>query len=69
MDQQQEQMTFLNRFTKYNPSPARRDLLESSEWVGMRVNRDPLRVEVDLHFDRRVDASLLRANERELVDV
>ena len=69
MDRQQEQMTFLKRFTKYNPSPARREFLDSSEWIGMRVNRDPLRVEVDLHFDRRADASLLRAIERELVDL
>ena len=45
MDQQQ-QTTFLNKFQKYNPSPARRDLLASSEWIGMRYKRDPLRVEV-----------------------
>ena len=70
MDQQQnEQMTFLKRFQKYNPSPARRDLLASSEWIGMRVSRDPLRVEVDLHFDERVDVGLLHSIERELTEL
>ena len=70
MDQQQnERMTFLKRFQKYNPSPARRDLLASSEWIGMRVSRDPLRVEVDLHFDERVDVGLLHSIERELTEL
>lgn len=70
MDQQQnEQMTFLKRFSKYQPSPSGRRLLESSEWIGMRVQRDPLRVEVDLHFNSRVDVPLLRSIERELVDL
>jgi len=70
MDQQQnEQTTFLNKFQKYNPSQARRDLLASSEWIGMRYKRDPLRVEVDLHFDRRVDVGLLHSIERDLCDL
>ena len=67
--QQNEPMTFLKRFQKYNPTPARRELLASSEWIGMRVQRDPLRVEVDLHFDSRVDVSLLRSIERELTEL
>ena len=70
MDQQQnEQTTFLKKFQKYNPSPARRDLLASSEWIGMRYKRDPLRVEVDLHFDQRVDVGLLRSIECDLVEL
>ena len=70
MDQQQNgQTTFLNKFQKYNPSPARRDLLASSEWIGMRYKRDPLRVEVDLHFDERVDVGLLHSIERELCEL
>ncbi|MBR4334876.1 MAG: hypothetical protein IKP74_00330, partial [Clostridia bacterium] len=68
MDQQQ-QTTFLNKFQKYDPSPARRDLLASSEWIGMRYKRDPLRVEVDLHFDERVDVGLLHSIERELCEL
>ncbi|MBP5428882.1 MAG: PolC-type DNA polymerase III [Clostridia bacterium] len=70
MDQQQnERTTFLKKFQKYNPSPARRDLLASSEWIGMRYKRDPLRVEVDLHFDERVDVGLLHSIERELSEL
>ena len=68
MDQQQ-QTTFLNKFQKYNPSPARRDLLASSEWIGMRYKPAPLRVEVDLHFDERVDVGLLHSIERELCEL
>ena len=35
----------------------------------MRYKRDPLRVEVDLHFDRRVDVGLLHSIERDLCDL
>ena len=62
-------MTFLKRFQKYQPTPGKRALLEASEWIGMRLKQDPLRVEVDLHFDSRANVGELRAIERELCEL
>ena len=64
-----EPMTFLGRFKKYQPTGERRELLASSVWGGMRVSQSPLRVEVDLSFDRRVSADLLYAIEKELAEL
>ncbi len=62
-------VTFLGRFQKYQPNGEQRELLAASRWMGMRVKQEPLRVEVDLAFDRRISADALYRIERELCEL
>ena len=50
---------FFDVFTKYSPSPEKRELLERGHSASFKYTKDPMRVEVELHFDSHEDADLI----------
>ena len=50
---------FFDVFTRYNPSEEKRRLLEGARDAKFRYTKSPMRVEVDLSFDRHCDAELI----------
>ena len=50
---------FFDVFTRYSPSPEKRKLLESATDAKFRYTKSPMRVEVELSFDKHCDAETL----------
>ena len=50
---------FFDVFTRYSPTKDKRALLESAKEAKFRYTRAPMRVEVELSFDRHCDAETL----------
>ncbi len=51
---------FFDVFTRYNPDTKKRQLLEGATDVQVRIlNKAPLRVEVNISFDKHIDADIL----------
>lgn len=42
---------FFDVFTKYKPTSEKRDLLERAHSASFKYIKDPMRVEVELHFN------------------
>ena len=61
----QENKGFLDLFKRYSPSASDRRVLAQAHHAVMRVNREPLRIEVEVNFDTRQDASVLYRVEQE----
>ena len=56
---------FFDVFTRYNPTPEKRDLLERAHNASFKYMKDPMRVEVELHFNLHEDADLIYDIENE----
>ena len=50
---------FFDVFTKYKPTSEKRDLLERAYSASFKYSKDPMRVEVELHFNSHEDADLI----------
>ena len=50
---------FFDVFTRYTPSPEKRKLLESATDAKFRYTKAPMRVEVELSFDKHCDAETI----------
>ena len=50
---------FFEVFTRYNPNHEKRTLLESAKDSKFRYTKSPMRVEVELSFDKHCDAELI----------
>ena len=50
---------FFDVFTRYSPKPEKRALLESATDAKFRYTKAPMRVEVELTFDKHCDAEIL----------
>ena len=50
---------FFDVFTRYAPTPEKRKLLESAKDAKFRYTKAPMRVEVELSFDKHCDAEIL----------
>ena len=49
---------FFDVFTRYNPDKKKRTVLESATDAGFKYQKQPMRVEVELTFDRHYDADI-----------
>ena len=56
---------FFDVFTKYSPTSEKRELLERGHSASFKYTKDPMRVEVELHFDSHEDADLIYDIENE----
>ena len=59
MDKTQGEKKFLEVFRRYAPDEKKRALLERAVGARFKYTREPMRVEVDLHFDTHEDAVLI----------
>ncbi len=59
MDKTQGEKKFLEVFKRYAPDEKKRALLERAVGARFKYTREPMRVEVDLHFDTHEDAELI----------
>ena len=50
---------FFDVFSRYNPTPEKRALLERATSARFRYTREPMRVEVELDFPCHEDAELI----------
>ncbi len=59
MESQNQEKKFLDVFKRYSPDERKRDLLNRAYGAKFRYSKAPMRVEVELNFERREDAELI----------